>query len=217
MGKLIGLKGINDLSNRDFEIWANEQKKLGKITSSTSFDQMDRLYRNQQFIQKYGLDTFKSMDVKQRDQLFQDDTVQEALTARYGKDPIFERLNTLTTEGKLKLLDQEWKTPTEINQSTENSINQFKKDKKKSSGFSAYFDPGMTEGNQEEIISGMKEAGAYQKQASESALKAIESEDNLKKESLTAAISDNYFANLQQALNKGETDENKINELFNKI
>ena len=217
MGKLVGLKGINDLSNRDFEMWANEQKKLGKITSSTSFDQMDRLYRNQQFIQKYGLDTFKSMDVKQRDQLFQDDTVQEALTARYGKDPIFERLNTLTTEGKLKLLDQEWKTPTEINQSTENSINQFKKNKKKSSGFSAYFDPGMTEGNQEEIISGMEEAGAYQKQASESALKAIESEDNLKKESLTAAISDNYFANLQQALNKGETDENKINELFNKI
>jgi len=24
MGKLVGLKGINDLSNRDFEMWANE-------------------------------------------------------------------------------------------------------------------------------------------------------------------------------------------------
>ena len=123
MGKLVGLKGINDLSNRDFEIWANEQKKLGKITSSTSFDQMDRLYRNQQFIQKYGLDTFKSMDVKQRDQLFQDDTVQEALTARYGKDPIFERLNTLTTEGKLQLLNSDWQTPTEIEESTKSSLN----------------------------------------------------------------------------------------------
>lgn len=217
MGKVIGLKGIYDLSNKDFEIWEAEQKKLGKITPSTSFDQMDRLFKNQQFIKKYGLDTFKNLKANQRDQLFNDDATQEALVSRYGKDPIFERLNTLTTEGKLQLLNSDWQTPTEIEESTKSSLNKYKRERDKASEFTAYFDPAIQESNIEDQISGIKEAGEYRKQSSESALKAIESQDNSRKESVTLDLSNSYLNNLQQSLNEGKLNEKQIDKLFNKI
>jgi hypothetical protein len=52
--ELKGLKGLDGLSQSEYNSWKQEQIKAGKITNNTKYSQLDRLYRNQQFIQKYG-------------------------------------------------------------------------------------------------------------------------------------------------------------------
>lgn len=65
--KLKKLQGINNLSNKDYEIWRQEQIKQGKINTRTSLEDQDRLYKNQQFVKKYGMEAFKSLNYQQRD------------------------------------------------------------------------------------------------------------------------------------------------------
>lgn len=65
--QLKGLKGVYDLSNQDYEAWRLKQIRAGKLSKWADRRQADRLYRNQQFVNKYGEKVFKSMDYRQRD------------------------------------------------------------------------------------------------------------------------------------------------------
>lgn len=52
------LEGLRGLSDDEYTAWRNDMIQSGKITNRTSFKQADRLYRNQQFVDQFGIDEF---------------------------------------------------------------------------------------------------------------------------------------------------------------
>ena len=105
--KLKGLQGLKGLSEEARNAWKQQQIDLGKITDNTSWEQQDRLYRNQQYIEKYGRDAFKSTPWQERDAQFERDITLEALEDKYKGDPNIEEYKTLSIKGMQKLIESE--------------------------------------------------------------------------------------------------------------
>jgi hypothetical protein len=105
--KLKGLQGLKGLSEEARNAWKQQQIDLGKITDNTSWEQQDRLYRNQQYIEKYGRDAFKSTPWQERDTQFERDITLEALEDKYKGDPNIEEYKTLSIKGMQKLIESE--------------------------------------------------------------------------------------------------------------
>lgn len=97
-----GLPSITDMSNEDYQIWAEENKD--KIKGKTSY-QIDRLYKNQKFVEKYGLETFSSLDKNERDSLYESDNINAYIKDNYSEDSRFSDISNLTFEGKRELIN----------------------------------------------------------------------------------------------------------------
>jgi len=95
-----GLKGLYDLSNADYTTWRNAQIQAGKLSPTSSWTKMDRLYRNQQFIADYGMDTFNSLDASQRDWYDRTSKVNNAIAERFGDQDNFSAIMSLGTDAK---------------------------------------------------------------------------------------------------------------------
>ena len=55
------LVGLSSLSKEERDAFINKQVAAGKLPKKWSIGQADRLYKNKQFIDKYGLDVFKNL------------------------------------------------------------------------------------------------------------------------------------------------------------
>ena len=81
--QLKGLEGLKGLSEEDRKTWYELNPKNYKRTSA----QADRVYRNQQFINKLGRETFDSLpNPADRDRLYETTIVNEAMVDTYGDD-----------------------------------------------------------------------------------------------------------------------------------
>ena len=105
--KLKRLQGLKGLSAEAREAWKQQQIDLGKISSGTSFEQQDRLYRNQQYIERYGREAFETTPYQERDAQFERDLTLEALEDKYKGDPNIEEYKTLSIKGMQKLIESE--------------------------------------------------------------------------------------------------------------
>jgi len=106
-----GLRGLNDLTLEERELWRkqNAAKLKGKgITYE------DKLYANQQFANKYGMEAFHTYNKAQRDEIFRRDLVQDAFDKRYSNESNYDVLNHLTTDGKIALFDKGFSTEAEL-------------------------------------------------------------------------------------------------------
>lgn len=112
--KIQGLKGINDISNRDYEEWKATQLRLGTLTESSTEKYQDDLYRAQQFVRKYGVDVYKTMPNMDAMNKYADDrAVEEAFAQRYGDDTSdFAGISSI--DAKRYLLENEYKTTAEL-------------------------------------------------------------------------------------------------------
>lgn len=129
---LRGLKGLGGLSQQERDAWRriNASKLEGK---SAQYE--DRLYANQQFVKKFGMDAFKSYNKDQRDYIYKNALVNEAFTSAFspytdkkgadGKfiiDPNkgmgnveeFQKYFAMDADSKLELLESGWKTTPQI-------------------------------------------------------------------------------------------------------
>ena len=130
---LKGLKGLSGLSQQERDAWRriNASKLEGK-----SAEYEDRLYANQQFAKKFGMNAFKSYNKDQRDYIYKSALVNEAFTSTYspytdkkdnqgnyivnpnkgmGNVEEFEKYFAMDTDSKLKLLESGWKPTPLIN------------------------------------------------------------------------------------------------------
>lgn len=105
------LDGINGLSIVEFDDWKQKQLDAGKIDENTSDAYLDRLYRNQQYAAKYGIESFKSLTPAERDIKFKEDYINESLLNAYGSDPRFQEILELSDENKIKLLESNYFNP----------------------------------------------------------------------------------------------------------
>lgn len=129
---LRGLKGLSSLSQQERDAWrrANASKLEGK---SAQYE--DRLYANQQFVKKFGMDAFKSYNKDQRDYIYKNALVNEAFTSAFspytnkkgadgkfivdpnkgmGNAEEFQKYFAMDADSKLELLESGWKTTPQI-------------------------------------------------------------------------------------------------------
>ena len=129
---LRGLKGLSGLSQQERDAWrrVNASKLEGK---SAQYE--DRLYANQQFVKKFGMDAFKSYNKDQRDYIYKNTLVDEAFTSAYspytnkkgadgkfivdpnkgmGNAEEFQKYFAMDADSKLELLESGWKTTPQI-------------------------------------------------------------------------------------------------------
>ena len=108
-----GMYSLGD-NLRNWE-WENKEKISGK-----SPEQRDRLWRNQQFIKQYGLDTFQSLNKEERDEMYLDGLTAKALHSVYGNNENFGQLMQLTPKGRMELLKSGYKSDSALaNEDTE--------------------------------------------------------------------------------------------------
>lgn len=134
---LEGLKGL-DFSTAEGQAWVDKQKRAGVVTSSWRPSDIKQLYRNQQFIDKYGIDAFNSMinDPVGRSRVYEEDIINKAFydafnpffeddeskkglngelyDASKGMGRDFFKYNLMSTEAKRELLESDWLTKSEI-------------------------------------------------------------------------------------------------------
>lgn len=96
--KLEGLKGLSD---DEYAAWRKDMLQKGKITNKTRFRQADRLYRNQQFVDQFGMDEFNRHSVEQRDEMFRNQIIGQTLQKQYGDAPIYDWASQLLPENQL--------------------------------------------------------------------------------------------------------------------
>lgn len=129
---LKGLKGLSGLSQQERDAWrrVNASKLEGK---SAQYE--DRLYANQQFVKKFGMDAFKSYNKDQRDYIYKNALVNEAFTSAFspytnkkgadgkfiidpnkgmGNAEEFQKYFAMDADSKLELLESDWKTTPQI-------------------------------------------------------------------------------------------------------
>lgn len=129
---LRGLKGLSGLSQQERDAWRriNASKLEGK---SAQYE--DRLYANQQFVKKFGMDAFKSYNKDQRDYIYKNALVNEAFTSAFspytnkkgadgkfivdpnkgmGNAEEFQKYFAMDADSKLELLKSGWKTTPQI-------------------------------------------------------------------------------------------------------
>ena len=115
---LEGLKGINSLSEEDRELWLyNNKNKLPDASklSPVNYDKVvDRLYRNDLFRNRFNdEDLFLSLTPEERDEYYKASVADEAIQI-YKNEPNFNEIQSLTSQGKVDLINRGYKTKEEL-------------------------------------------------------------------------------------------------------
>ena len=109
---LKGLRGLSDLNKDERNAFIQKQISAGLLSSTSSFMDADRLYKNGQFYKKYGADAFNSMTPEQRDALWENDFINEARSRDITKESVgednYNKIMGLTPQGVLDLVDSGW-------------------------------------------------------------------------------------------------------------
>ena len=79
-----GLNGVFELSPEKRKAYREQLIQQGKIGRRNSWQDVDKLYRNQQYIQKYGLEDFESRNKQQRDFIWKRDILLNEANNRYN-------------------------------------------------------------------------------------------------------------------------------------
>ncbi len=134
--QLKGLDGLKGLSGSEYDTWRNAQVAAGKINSRTTWAQEEKLYNNQQYIAKYGLEAFESKSYADRMAQWDYDIIQPAFyeafnpffdddenstgpngelyDASKGMGRDFFKYNLMSLDAKRELLESGWLTPSEM-------------------------------------------------------------------------------------------------------
>lgn len=116
--KIKGLKGLKGLSAQEYEDWKNQQIKAGKIKETTSFENQEKLYNNQLYVDRYGVDSFKSFSYDERIARYKEDTLKDAVLEKYAGDPKLSEYMSFSTEGMEDLMfgfEEDGKTYNHLN------------------------------------------------------------------------------------------------------
>lgn len=107
------LINISDRSEKEFEEFKTKLLKSGQTNIYTPDDYYNRLFKNKQFIDRYGEEFFKEVeDPDARDNIFRNDILEEELS-RYSDDPNLNTILNMTPEGQVDLLQSGYLSPKE--------------------------------------------------------------------------------------------------------
>lgn len=120
---LKGLRSVSDMSEEERQDWSRQQVSAGKLPKRWRMAQADRLYKNQQFFERFGEDTWKKvsnpesedfLSPEQRDYMFNDAVYSDAIKERYKDDPNLGLYLNLTYDGKVDFWNSDVPTKQEL-------------------------------------------------------------------------------------------------------
>lgn len=106
---------LTNLSDRgkEFEEFKTKLLSSGQTNEFTPDDLYNRLYKNKQFVDKYGMDLFKQIESpEERDVIFRDDVLRQELS-RYANDPNLPIIQSMAPESQIELFKHNYLTPEE--------------------------------------------------------------------------------------------------------
>ena len=120
-----GLSGLNDDERQQ---WENNNSRFSDLEDY----QKDRVWRNQQFINNYGLDAFNSIqNPEDRDKYHRMNLISNAVLQKFGNEDNFRDIQDLSPEGALKLLQSDYKPKWQIEMEKDSDISHSVLDGKK--------------------------------------------------------------------------------------
>lgn len=115
------LKGLGELSKEQYDSFINSNKEL---ISKHGYDPsyINNLYANKQFIDRYGVEAFKTMpDIDMRKNVFKEDIVNEEFDkwakptrSNKGLGTDYAKYSRMSADAKLKLMESDYLTPAEF-------------------------------------------------------------------------------------------------------
>lgn len=129
---LKGLKGLSGLSSQERAAWSrlNADKLKGKTSRFANI-----LYDNQQYIKKFGMESFNTYNKDQRDEIYKGTIARETITELYspytdkkdkfgnfiidknkgvGNAELFDKIYNMSADSQIELAESGWKTPPQI-------------------------------------------------------------------------------------------------------
>lgn len=221
---LKGLKGLKGLSVEERKAWKEANKD--RIKGMTYADR-DRLYRNQQFASKFNdKNLYYSMTPEERDQLYASTLTDEAIQV-YKDDEDFAKIQGMTTEGKIALLESGYMTDAEMANERkrlqegakavgEDKTVNFMRDLAEASSSAMSLTAGTTDYSEE--LQGTADAySTASEEARKKSLDAFIAKDNERKVEQSAELSADLLQGWQTAINNGEITEQEINDQFEEL
>lgn len=129
---LKGLKGLSGLSSQERAAWSrlNADKLRGKTSRFANI-----LYDNQQYIKKFGIESFNAYNKDQRDSIYKSAIAKENTIALYspytdkkdkygnfiidknkgvGDAQLFDKIYNMSPDAQIELMNSDWKTTPQI-------------------------------------------------------------------------------------------------------
>ena len=129
---LKGLKGLSGLSSQERAAWSrlNADKLRGKTSRFANI-----LYDNQQYIKKFGIESFNAYNKDQRDKIYKSTIARETITELYspytdkkdkfgnfiidenkgvGNAELFDKIYNMSPDSQIELAESGWKTTPQI-------------------------------------------------------------------------------------------------------
>jgi hypothetical protein len=224
---LRGLRGIDYSNPKDIE-WLDRQKKAGIVTNNWADSDINKLYRNKQFIDRFGKDAFKAMqyDEDARNALYRSAVIDDAFKERFnpffengpnkkGADGIlydpnkgmgsdyFKYYNSLSDDAKEELLNSDYRSISELKEEQEEAT----KKRHSAKNLVAHSYAPAFGGGGLQLMAEQEAHDTFDKKHNDAILQRIYSEDNKKKAALLTnkvqEVYDGYYKNLKgDELNK---------------
>ena len=114
--KIRPLEGLKGLPEQEREAFKQKQISAGLLTKDSSDDDFDTLYRNGQFVKRFGLDSFMNNSPEVRNIMLDNALIGESWEQQYGNMPDVwkQKYYNLSNDAKLKLLNSDWLAPDEF-------------------------------------------------------------------------------------------------------
>lgn len=198
------LKGFSSLEADEQRNMINSWVSRGLIDKDYwTFEDADRLYRNRQYANAFGVEAFMSnTDPLSRDKEFEAYILNNAIQSKYSEDSNFDRISNLTNEGKKEFLESVYNSPEEY----------AKKYAKHEEDYNKLDDIELRS-----QFSSPEEFGAYMTKKNTETLDAIYTKDLQRKALDTFKESSIAKENLYRGLESGEMTWDKIDEIFDSM
>lgn len=230
INSLKGLKGLSSLSLEERQrVQAGILERVPIIASLPSDTQdymYDRVYRDDLFVSKFGKDAYDKLSTKDRDTYYESSIVNEAIQA-YKDDDDFAKIQSMTTEGKIALLESGYMTDAEMAEERDRlqkGVESVGKDKTynflrgmaEASNMATTITAG-TEDYAEELKGVAGDYSTATEEARKKSLDAFIAKDNERKVEQSAELSADLLQSWQTSINNGEISEQEINDQFEEL
>lgn len=228
--KLKGLKGLAGLSQQEKDAWVKSKVEEGYLLPHSSWADKDRLYRNDQFVKKFGIEAFNKLkSVEELDYLYKEAIVNEEIQSYYGNDDNFSTIANMTTEGKIALLESGYENDSDTddywrremdkahemvsNENFQNSLAiAFSSDQ-----HGNVVSPGLQTSKLKNQIDQINMVRRFEKSGREARNKQLEyliAQDNNRKLENTTGLANKYRNQWKQGIDNGTIQEGQIDKLF---
>ena len=201
---LEGLKGINSLSKEDRELWLYNNKDRipdsNKLSPAKYNKVIDRLYKNDLFRNRFNdEDLFLSMTPEERDEYYKTSIADEAIQI-YKNEPNFNEIQSLTSQGKVDLINRGYKTKEELDKLSKERL--------------------LSKDNKIVLAEDIRDESSMQMVDfvdNEDIFLETKAEDNIRKKEISSELSDNIYISLQNSLNNNEITSQELEDEFEKV